>query len=207
MKRISLILILILTLGIVLSSCGNRDYDEAVVKAETRVLLEKSKAINEVFYGVGMTVDSSLSSSITGYYKPVSKEYLGELGVSNLNGLRELTKEVYTEELSELIFQTKLNSVKDSAGNVVVYARYFETKVNNEQRVMVYTAADPMYENDVDYLYDTLVVRGSDKQHIIVELDVKLTTFDGFSRVERIEILLLEEKDGFRLDTLSFAKY
>ncbi len=207
MKRISLILILILTLGTVLSSCGNRDYDEAVVKAETRVLLEKSKAINEVFYGVGMTVDSSLSSLITGYYKPVSKEYLGELGVSNLNGLRELTKEVYTEELSELIFQTKLISVKDSAGNVVVYARYFETKVNNEQRVMVYTAADPMYENDVDYLYDTLVVRGSDKQHIIVELDVKLTTFDGFSRVERIEILLLEEKDGFRLDTLSFAKY
>lgn len=205
MRKISLFLILVLLFVPALSSCGNRDYDEETVKAAARELLEKSTAVNEIFYGVGMPVDEGTAG--TGYYKPVKKEYLSSLGIAGLDGLRNLTKEVYTDELSDIIFETKLNSVKDSSGNIIVYSRYIEAKIKDETRVLIYTAGEPTYQNDVEYLYDTLTVKGSKGERIIAELDVRLITFDGFSRDEKIEIILLEENDGFRLDSLSFAKY
>ena len=206
MKKIALLLIFVLTLSCAIS-CGGRDYDEAEVKAAARELLEKSILVNEVFYGVGMEADSTRTDISTGAYQPVKDDYLDKLGVSNIDELKALTGEVYTEALCDIVFNTKLKSVRDSEDNIVSYARYYEKMVNQQKVIMVYTLADARYENDVEYLYDTLTVLGSEKEHIKISIDVKLTTFDGFERSCSVEFLLLEEENGFRLDTLSFVKY
>ena len=67
----------------------------------------------------------------------------------------------------------------------------------------------PVYENEVEYLYDTLSVIGAEGDYIHIKIDVRLTSYDGLlSRVERgAEFILLEEEDGFRLDSPSFVKY
>lgn len=207
MKRLSLLLIFSLILSL-LVSCGGRDYDEAEVKAAAEELLEKSIIINEVFYGVGITADTTRPEISTGAYKPASDEYLARLGVATVDGLKALALSVYTDELCEIIFNTKLKSVRDGDDNIISYTRYYEKMVNNQKVLMVYTLADARYENDVEYLYDTLTVIGSKKDYIKIKIDVKLTPFDGVNpRVESAEFLLLEESDGFRLDTLSFVKY
>ena len=206
MKRISLLLIFSLMLSL-LFSCGGRNYDEAEVKLAAEDLLEKSIIINEVFYGVGMTADTTRPEISTGAYKPVDENYLSRLGVSTIDGLKSLTAEVYTSGLCDIIFRTKLQSVRDGDDNIISYSRYYEKMVNQQKVLMVYTLADTRYENDIEYLYDTLRVIGSEAEFIKIEIQVKLTTFDGFERTESAEFLLLEEENGFRLDTLSFVKY
>ena len=133
---------------------------------------------------------------------------MSEACISSINGLKAATEEVYTEELCAIIYKTKLTSVYDNDGNIVSYARYWEKTDENKQKIlMVYKAADARYENEVEYLYDTLKVVGSEGEYIKITVDVKLTTFAGLSRVESAEFILLEEANGFRLDTLSFVKY
>ena len=204
-KGLAFLLIPIMILTI-LSSC-NRSYNEAEVKSAAITLLEKSILVNEVFYGVGITVDTTRPELSSGNYKVADDAYLGKLGVYDINGIKELTKTVYTGELCDIIFSTKLTSARDSDGNIISYARYSERKEGSKKYILVYTAAQKSYENDVEYLYDTLRVVGSDGEYIIINVDVKLTTFDGFSRYQNVEFLLLEEYNGFRLDTLSFVKY
>ena len=206
MKRIALFLILSLLFCTAMNSC-DRDYDEAAVMTATEELLEKSILVNEIFFGVGAPVDQSKLHLSNGNYKPVDLDYLSPIGAYNINGLKEAAKEVYTEELCNIIFSTWLESLRDSDGNVRYSARYNEMTVNNEKNMYVYTEAVPLYENDVVYLYDTMRVKGADGEYIMVEIDVRVVTFDGFSRTQKCEFILLEERDGFRLDTLSFVKY
>ena len=208
MKKLSILLIPVLVLSMLFSSC-DRSYDEAVVKAAARELLEKSNLVNEIFYGVGLPYDSSNSAVASGNYKPASEEYLSSIGVSNIQGLKSLAKEVYTDELCEIIFKTTFESVKDSSGDIVIFSRYAERITETRSYILVYSELAPVYENEVEYLYDTLSVIGAEGDYIHIKIDVRLTSYDGLlSRVERgAEFILLEEEDGFRLDSPSFVKY
>lgn len=206
MKKISFLLIPLLLFSMIFTSC-DREYDEEQVKTEARQLLEKSVAVNEIFYGVGIpyTENSQLSS---GNYKQAKEEYISSLGASDIEGLKSLAREVYTAELCEIIFNTTLESIRDSSGNIHIFSRYIERNTPQGKYILVYSFLEPLYENDVEYLYDTLSVIGARGEYIHVKVDVKLTTFDGFSRTERgVEFILLEEDGGFRLDTPSFVKY
>jgi hypothetical protein len=72
---------------------------------------------------------------------------------------------------------------------------------------MVYKDAKPMYENEVEYLFDTLKIVGAKGELIYVKVDILLTNTEGKQQTITAEIALLEENDGFRLDTYSFAKF
>ena len=190
----------------ILVSC-DRTYDEDEVKAAAQVLLENSKTVNEIFYGKGLGYDEE-SELTYGVYSPADEEHLAALGVSNTEGLKTLTKRVYTNELCEIIFSTKLSSVKDTDGEVKELRRYYDGKFGDSTVIMVYTEAFVNYDNDIDYLYETLTVMGADGEYINIEVDVLLTSIYGESRTEkRVKFSLLEEENGFRLDTWSFVKY
>lgn len=208
MKKLSIFLIPVLILSMLFTSC-DRSYDEAVVKAAARDLLEKSTLVNDIFYGVGLPYDDMNPSLASGKYKPASDEYLSSIGISNIQGLKSLAKEVYTDELCEIIFKNTFEAVKDSSGDIVIFARYGERVTETSSYILVYSDLAPAYENEVEYLYDTLSVIGAEGDYIHIKIDVKLTSFDGLrSRIEHgAEFILLEEADGFRLDSLSFVKY
>ena len=189
----------------ILVSC-DRTYDEDEVKAAAQVLLENSKTVNEIFYGKGLGYDEE-SELTYGIYSPADEEHLAALGVSNTEGLKTLTKRVYTNELCEIIFSTKLSSVKDTDGEVKELRRYYDGKFGDSTVIMVYTEAFVNYDNDIDYLYETLTVMGADGEYINIEVDVLLTSIYGETRTVRAEFSLLEEENGFRLDTWSFVKY
>ena len=189
----------------ILVSC-DRTYDEDEVKAAAQVLLENSKTVNEIFYGKGLGYDEE-SELTYGIYSPADEEHLAALGVSNTEGLKTLTKTVYTNELCEIIFSTRLSSVKDTDGEVKELRRYYDGKFGDSTVIMVYTEAFVNYDNDIDYLYETLTVMGADGEYINIEVDVLLTSIYGETRTVRAEFSLLEEENGFRLDTLSFVKY
>lgn len=205
MKRLCLLILSLSLLLTALVGC-DRSYDEAEVKAAAEELLQKSILVNEIFYGTGMEYDEKSSAAI-GHYCPVEKEYLDSIGISTTDGLRNLTKGVYTDALCEIIFSTKLESLRDSEGNVISFRRYYDGKVNGVGYLMAYTEADVRYDNTVEYLYETLTVTGADGEHINIEIDVLLTSTVGQTRTTRVEFSLLEEKGEFRLDTLSFVKF
>ena len=206
MKRLCVFFLVIALLSSVFVSC-DRSYNEEEVKVAARELLEKSLLVNEIFYGRGIPYDAN-SEFTKGNYSPADKEYLSALGVNTTDGLKRLAKEVYTTELCEIIFKTKLSPVKDGEeGSVVSVKRYYDASQKDGGNLMVYTAAVPVYDNEIEYLYETLTVIGADGEFIKIEIDVLLKNKIGEERTTRIDLLILEEDDGFRLDGWSFVKY
>ena len=204
MKRL-IALILTLSLAVAVTVGCDRSYDEGEVRAAAVDLLEKSKLVNEIFYGEGIEYDESSTVTVGNYY-PASEEYLSAIGISGEAGLKELTKGVYTDGLCEIIFSTKFSSVWDDDRNVAL-RRYFDKTVGGKTYLMVNSAATVNFDNEIEYLYETLTVLGADGEYINIELDVLLTNRVGETRTATVEFTLLEENDGFRLDTLSFVKY
>ena len=154
-----------------------------------------------------MPVDESNTSVSGGAYRPADEEYLAALGISNVTGLRELTKEVYSEWWSDKIFDTKLSPVQED-GVIYSHTRYYDKKdKSGKNYIMVNTNADVRYDNDIEYIYDTLSVIGSEVEIIKIEIDVLLISKQGNTDIRRVECDLIEEDNGFRLDTLSVVKF
>lgn len=203
-KIVSVLLLLVLSLALI-TSCGEKDreYDENEVREAALSLIERSKDINLVFFGTGIRWDSDNTSFINGAYYPADVLHLNSLGFTTIEELKEKTRAVYTDAICSIIFETKLSSLEDS-GYVLDLARYYE---NSDGHIMVYKDARPMYENGIEYLYDTLKVVGSKGELVYVEIDILLTNAEGEKQTITASLALLEENDGFRLDTYSFAKF
>ena len=71
---------------------------------------------------------------------------------------------------------------------------------------MVYSKYEILLKDTVEYLYDTVRVADVEGQIIIVEIDVRATNSDGDVQEKKIKINLLEEKDGFRIDSPTYAR-
>lgn len=198
------VLVLTLIFTISLTSCGDRDYDEAEVIEASRELLLKSIEVNKVFYGEGLIIDEDTNFSNGSYY-PAYEPQLENMSFSDIEGLKKLTESVYTKELSELIFSTKLSSVEDES-YVISLARYYQRDDEFIRCIMVYKDAEVLYTNEVDYDYDSIKVIGADGEYIKISVDTVLTDKEGSSEKVNIELILLEEENGFRLDTLSFTQ-
>ena len=206
MKRLC-VFILVTALTVMSFAGCDRSYDEGEVKLAAMDLLEKSLIVNDIFYGEGIPYDKN-SEFTKGSYSPADKEYLEYLGVSTTDGLKGLARGVYTTAFCEIIFSTKLSSIKDGdEGGIIAVRRYYDATQKDGGNLMVYTEAKPTYDNKIEYLYETLTVVGADGELIKIEIDVLLTNKIGETRTRRIDLYLLEEDDGFRLDEWSFVKF
>ena len=205
MKRLISFLTCIVLLLTVLTACGekNREYNEEEVRLAAYSLLEDSKKVNLVFFGTGIRHDTESTAFSNGAYCIADLFHTNALGISNIAELKDETARVYTDALCSIIFTTKLSSLEDD-GYILELARYYE---NDDGDIMVYTDAEPMYENEIEYLYDTLTVIGSKGELVYITVDAILTNADGKEQRKRAEFALLEEDDGWRLDTYSFIKF
>lgn len=190
-----------------LVSC-DRSYDEAVVKAEARELIEASAMFNEIYWGRGIDYVENTSTANGAYYE-ASFLSLDKYGFRTLDELKEMTRAVFTDGYCETIFQTSFSSVSDT-DELQIYARYYQ-KYTDEymtepECIMVYSLAKVLLTDEVEYLFDTLEVTGSEKDTVFVTLDV-LVTRDGKSQTKELKIGLIEENDGWRLDTPTYVSY
>lgn len=203
-KIFTFLLALTLLFSFSLTSCGDRDYDEEEVIAASRELLLKSIEVNKVFYGEGLILDEDTNFSNGSYY-PAYELQFENLSFNDIEGLKKLTESIYTKDLSELIFSTKLSSIEDE-NYVISLARYYQRDDDFIRCIMIYKDAEVLYTNEVDYIYDSIKVIGADGEYIKITVDTVLTDNDGSSETVNIELKLLEEENGFRLDTLSFTQ-
>ncbi len=228
-KRIlSLALLAVMLLSLI--SCEkNREYNEKEVVAAAAELIKKTEALNVIYYGKGFMYDE-LSSEAIGAYKKVLEEEFLEYGINSLEKLESMTRAVYTSSYAEEIIKTKLGSVKDENGNLLYIPRYIERetelsalapeefyknydyKILDDGSILIkeiyaHTDYDIIFRDEIEYLYDTIKVSSVSGEFITVSIEINITNKEGKTKKDLLEITMLEETSGWRIDSPTFAVF
>ena len=221
-KLLSLLLCIFL-IGAVLVSCHgdkgktDREYDEAEVCAAARVLIEKSKILNEIYYGAGIPYKEPIQEDAEiDVYMLADPAYLSALyedhGIKDIETLKEKTKEVFSKTGSASVISAFLQNTPGVNG-MAGYARYYMAKENvdlgTQAGLMVRTNAKNYYENtaSVEYIYDGMHVSAVDGEYLTVSLKVKTTGKDGTENTRDMTVKLIEEENGYRLSGSTVATH
>ena len=221
-KLLSLLLCIFL-IGAVLVSCHgdkgktDREYDEAEVCAAARVLIEKSKILNEIYYGSGIPYKEPIKEDAEiDVYMLADPAYLSALyedhGIKDIETLKEKTKEVFSKTGSASVISAFLQNTTGING-MAGYARYYMAKENvdlgTQAGLMVRTNAKNYYENtaSVEYIYDGMHVSAVDGEYLTVSLKVKTTGKDGTENTRDMAVKLIEEENGYRLSGSTVATH
>ena len=221
-KLLSLLLCIFL-IGAVLVSCNgdkgktDREYDEAEVCAAARVLIEKSKILNEIYYGAGIPYKEPIKEDAEiDVYMLADPAYLSALyedhGIKDIETLKEKTKEVFSKTGSASVISAFLQNTTGING-MAGYARYYMAKENvdlgTQAGLMVRTNAKNYYENtaSVEYIYDGMHVSAVDGAYLTVSLKVKTTGKDGTENTRDMTVKLIEEENGYRLSGSTVATH
>ena len=221
-KLLSLLLCIFL-IGAVLVSCHgdkgktDREYDEAEVCAAARVLIEKSKILNEIYYGAGIPYKEPIKEDAEiDVYMLADPAYLSALyedhGIKDIETLKEKTKEVFSKTGSASVISAFLQNTTGING-MAGYARYYMAKENvdlgTQAGLMVRTNAKNYYENtaSVEYIYDGMHVSAVDGAYLTVSLKVKTTGKDGTENTRDMAVKLIEEENGYRLSGSTVATH
>ena len=198
-------------------SC-DRDYDENEVVSVAEALIKKSAILEDILFGEGFSPDSTDTSSST--FKRADersiKKYEGLLGkeIKKLDDLRALIANVYTPGYANDIYSGVLYGSIDS--NTRYYEDFvYETDINGKEVqtpvIMVDTTYKIRKKDDIQYHYSTLKVVDVNGEKITVAIEVTVTQNKGASNEKKqnktIEIDLIEDATGWRLDTPTFAVY
>ena len=200
-KAVSLILAAALIL--ILASCGgdnNRSYDEEEVKIAAERLIKKTELLNKILWGEGIPyVDEDTYAS--GQYYPADPMYLYERGFLTVDDIIEECEEVFS---TDYLISIRTSIFSSSAGDygMTGYTRYYQ----GSETIMVYKKYKPLLTDTVEYDYTGLAVAGSLGEKVNVEIPVKVTRGD-LSQERVIKISLVEEEDGWRIDSPTYASY
>ena len=200
MKRL-LAALIALTVIFNLFSCNDesREYDESEVLFAAERLIRRSEDLNEIYWGRGIIYEENLSYS-NGYYYPAAPEHLLELGFFTIEEMKEKTRETFSASYCENIFSTSLSFVGED--EIEGYARYYQ----GLETIMVYSKYLAFLKDEVLYDYDTLSVLKSKGEYVIVKISAEVKRGDK-SQTREIEISLIEEKDGWKIDTPTYMSY
>ncbi len=197
-----------------LNSCKekvkDREYNEGEVLEAARTLIKKSETLNEIYYGHGIEYDIGDTSNANGYYYPADLMSLDKYGVTNVEDIKRLTRECFTTGQSDYMINTVLSSIRDSSGDIIYFARYYQEyetlNESVEKCVMVYSRYEVLLVDTVEYLYDTLRVVDVEGEIIKVEIEAKATSPKGSTQTKRVIINLIEEDNGFRIDSPTYVR-
>ena len=188
----------------------DREYNEQEVLNSAVDLIKKSEVLNEIYYGHGIECDTGDINNSSGYYFPADILSLNKFGIEKFDDIKTLTRACFTEAQSDLMINTVLNSVKDTSGNIINLARYYPAydtlNPSVETCIMVYSKYNVLLKDEVEYLYDTVRVSDVDGDTIYVEIDVKVKNSKGSIQEKTLKIGLIEENNGFRIDTPTYAR-
>ena len=206
MKKIAS-LVLLTAILLLLVSCGaekNRSYDEAEVKAAAENLIMKSERLNKIFWGEGIPyVEDDPLLPPQGQYCPADPLYTYKNGMLTVDDLIKEAESVFSSSYTVSIRTSILSS---SVGNngMTGYTRYYQDTDN--MTIMVYKKFKPLLTDSVEYFYSGIKVIGSEGEKVIVEIPIKVTRGD-LSQERTIKVDLIEEKDGWRIDSPTYAAY
>ena len=195
-----------LLLQVALFTSCNRRYDEAEVIEATKTLLKDAEKLNLVYYGSGIRYyDSENSESV---YRKAEKSHLDELGFHTLGELYVLTEKTFSDEYSNILYSTILDTLRDGE-NIVGYKRYYQTynESTGEYEIMVHSKFTPLMKDTVSYDYDSVRVNGAKKEKVYVTVSATVTNSDGAHQNIDIVITLIEEEDGWKIDNPTYANY
>jgi len=209
---------LILTAAIILSAVGcggdegvkNREYDEIEVKSAARELIAASILLNEIYWGKGIPCHDDLNLASGNYY-PADEDYLENIGIKTLEDLKNLTRGTFSKEMSEWVFSSVLTSVSDGsfiAGTARYGQKWGGERGDEPEYILVYKDYDYLLSGRVEYHLERLSVIGSEGE--IVKVKVPATVYgegEGEFMDSTLEISLIEEEGGWRLDSPTYLKY
>ena len=200
-KTVSLILVAVFIL--LLPSCvteKNRSYDEGEVKTAAEELIKKSETLNEIFWGNGIPyVDDDSYSQ--GQYYPADPIYLAKHGFMTVDALIKEAEAVFSKAYTVSICTSILTSSAGDYG-MTGYTRYYQ----GEEVIMVYKKYKPLLTDLVEYDYSGISVIGSKGETVTVSIPIKVTRGE-LSQQRAIKINLIEEENGWRIDSPSYASY
>jgi len=184
-KLISLTLIFVLLAStFMLASCTRASDDEALEIASD--LIERSYNLNVAYYGEGLPCDGE--ENVAGNYYAVSKA----APFVTRNDLIVETKAVFSENIASSLISVYLDGT--SSMGVLVYARYI---TGPDGYLTVYKDYDNVVENVTKYDTSTVEIVKNKRNEITARVYTA-------SRTESIEVILVHELDGWRIDSPTY---
>ena len=196
-----------------LAACGDggtpdREYNESEVHSSAVELIRKSELLNEIYWGYGIPYENDTNLS-NGAYFPADDIYLKKIGIMTLEDLKEKTREVFSTDMCEWVFESTLSSVGTGTG--VFLARYAQkwggVNLDEPEYILVNKNHRVMLTDKVEYDYDSCKVIGSNGNFVTVSIECKVTTEDGLTSDNTILVDLVEESNGWRIATPTYTVY
>ncbi len=215
-KRILAVVLACALCACALCGCGeeevkNREYNEEEVRSAARTLIEKSALLNEIYWGAGIPYKDDLNLA-SGKYFPADEIYLEKIGISTIEDLKNLTRGTFSDEMCSWVFSTLLSSISDGT-TVAATARYAQmwggADGKTPEYILVYSETDYFLVDKVTYHLDTIKVLGSKGEKVNVEILVTVISSDEKNPPmdKTIDVSLIEEEDGWRLDSPTYTRY
>ena len=193
------------------SSCAKLDTTGLLEEAPS--LIERSSMLNEVFFGVGIPYNKD--STPVGNYYEADKDYLREAGFSTVDQLKAITRKVFSEEYSTIIFETNLSGFAVEGGGYT-YARYTSSQAealrDDKETILVFVGEgnqNPYEIGACTYDYSTLSLEKVGRDYAEVTLSVH-TVFspstvypEGYEETAPMTIRFVYE-DGWRIDSPTY---
>ena len=204
------IISLIILLAVIFSfcSCGVIEYDEQEVKKEAEELIKSSVILDEIFWGKGISYVEDLNYANGSYYMASDLDLL-KYGISTIRELEEWTLRTYSERYATSTLNSSLGT-KNDGDFVYVLVRYYQKFNDAEQLepecIMVNSRYEPLLTDELEYLYDTIQVISSDKEHIYITIDVNVTRGEKTQR-KTLDISLVVEDGKYQIDTPTYTTY
>ena len=190
----------------------DREYNEEEVATAARELLSASVLLNDIFFGKGIPYEN-IEGEV---YCPADKDYLEGIGVTYLDDLKKLTRGVFSEEISDGLFSLFMSGTfTEGHARVAHYiADRYETEQSGifaERGILVNKnrESDPTVRVDEKTLFDldSIKVLGAEGERVAVEVLCTVICDDGKEESRRKTVYLIEEDDGWRLDSYSKIAY
>ena len=209
-KAILLTIVVILNILFAFGCSNDREYDEKEVISAAESLIKKSETLNEIYYGHGISYVLD-ENKANGYYYEADPLSVKSFNISTVDDIKKLTRECFSSSLSNSIINTKLSSVSDEDGNILGYSRYYQKyDVLDETKpecIMVYKEAEVYLTDEVIYDYGSIYVSGVSGEEVFVKITVVVKTDEGKEQTKELEISLIEENLGWRLNSPTYTKY
>lgn len=228
-KRILLITLLVAFVGIIVwvivagiikgdgePEISNREYDEAEVSLAAKKLLESSILINEIFWYDGIPTDSETDGVVMKSYARADKEYLESKGITLLSDLKKVTRGVFSKSQSEYLFSIFISGGTDGEfTGIAHYIPEYITEDESGERKEIGILVSKMRAEDrivkcgerTEFDYDSIKVIASEGERVKFEVNCTVTTSDGKTQTRTQNMYLIEEEDGWRLDTFTKIAY
>lgn len=200
-----LLLTVLLSIGVLLTSCGGSGLSDEEISDIYRELVEASYELNEIYYGEGLPFqhNESVMAYLTGVqegtdgfrvsYMPVAEEspYQYEADI------RTATAEVFSDSMCSYLYAVGFEGMSTEADETVSFARYIEQNGILTVRIDLAEEALPMGRT---YDFDAMTV-------IADEGSVIRASFPSFVDGEKsvdVKITIINTANGWRLDSPTY---